>query len=67
MKTKVREALAGGRVKSVEFYKDGSGAGFTYTDPTGDHGLPCTMFTSLSIDDVLHIVRGIRMNLITNV
>ena len=35
---KVREAFANGRVSSVEFYKDGSGASFTYLDANGRPG-----------------------------
>lgn len=57
---KVREALANGRVSSVEFYNDGSGACFYYIDPVGDHGCPCTMATSFRIDDAMKIIRGFR-------
>lgn len=57
---RVREALANGRVSAVEFYKDGSGASFTYLDPTGDHGCPCTMASSFKIEEALEIISGFR-------
>lgn len=57
---KVREALANGRVSAVEFNKDGSGATFTYKDPVGDHGCPCTVASSFPIQDAMQIIRGFR-------
>lgn len=56
----VRKALESGNVDSVEFSKDGSGVAFHYTDSTGDHGLPCTMFTSFPIKEALQILCGFR-------
>lgn len=60
MIVKVREALTNGNVRKVEFYKDGSGACFTYLDPTGDHGCPCTVAQSVGIDEALQIIGGFR-------
>lgn len=57
---KVREALENGRVYSVEFYSDGSGAMFTYLDPLGNHGCPCTVAASFNIKDALSIIAGFR-------
>ena len=57
---KVREALANGRVSSVDFHKDGSGARFDYLDPTGDHGCPCTIASSFRIEDAIKIISGFR-------
>lgn len=57
---KVRAALSNGKVSSIEFYKDGSGATFYYTDPTGDHGLPCSVASSFNIAEAMKIVAGFR-------
>lgn len=57
---KVREALTSGKVRSIEFYKDGSGATFYYTDPTGDHGLPCEVASSFNIAEAMRIIAGFR-------
>lgn len=57
---KVREALASDNVRSIEFYQDGSGACFTYLDPTGYHGCPCTVAQSVGIDEALQIIGGFR-------
>lgn len=57
---KVREALANGNVRSVEFNRDGSGASFYFIDPTGDHGLPCDRLLSLDIDSAMKVVAGFR-------
>lgn len=58
---KVRNAFENGKVSSIEFYKDGSGAYFYYIDPTGDHGLPCDVASSFPMEDVIKIVSGFRM------
>lgn len=42
-------ALDNGKVYSVDFYGDGSGAAFEYYHPTADHGLPCTMLSTFNI------------------
>lgn len=57
---KVRKALDNGRVSSIEFYSDGSGAYFYYLDPVGDHGCPCTVAASFNINEVMEIVAGFR-------
>lgn len=57
---KVRNALANGNVRSIEFYQYGSGACFTYLDPTGDHGCPCTVAQSVGIDEAIQIISGFR-------
>ncbi|MCM1075954.1 MAG: hypothetical protein NC411_01175 [Bacteroides sp.] len=57
---KAREALTNSKVRSIEFYKDGSGATFYYTDPTGDHGLPCSVASSFNIADTMKIIAGFR-------
>lgn len=57
---KVRHALDNNNVRSIEFYKDGSGACFEYYDPTGDHGLPCTWSASFNIKDAMTIIAGFR-------
>ncbi len=57
---KVREALENGKVLSVEFYKDGSGASFHYIYPEGDHGLPCDIAASFPIEEALQIISGFR-------
>lgn len=58
---KIRKAFEEGNVISVEFHKDGSGVGFVYKDPTGDHGMPCRMFQSVRIDIAMQIIAGYRM------
>lgn len=57
---KVREALENGKCLSVEFYKDGSGASFHIIDPTGDHGLPCDVSMSFSIEEAIQCISGFR-------
>lgn len=57
---KVRKALNNGACLSVDFYKDGSGASFHIIDPCGNHGLPCDVSMSFSIDEVMRIISGFR-------
>ena len=54
-------ALDNGKVYSVDFYGDGSGAAFEYYHPTADHGLPCTMRSSFNIKQVQIILAGHRL------
>ena len=54
-------ALDNGKVYSVNFYGDGSGAAFEYYHPTADHGLPCTMRSSFNIKQVQIILAGHRL------
>lgn len=61
IKEKIREALENGKVSSIEFYKDGSGAYFKYVDDHGDHGLPCQMASSLRIEDAMQVISGFRL------
>lgn len=60
---KIREAYNLCKIQSITFYKDGSGAEFIYTDPVGDHGLPCLMSSSLSIEDALKAIAGMRLKI----
>ena len=57
---KVREALSNGKCLSVDFYKDGSGASFHFIDPHGDHGLPCDILMSFSIEEAIQCISGFR-------
>ena len=54
-------ALDNGKVYSVDFYGDSSGAAFEYYHPTADHGLPCTMRSSFNIKQVQIILAGHRL------
>ena len=54
-------ALDNGKVYSVDFYGDGSGAAFEYYHPTADHGLPCTMRSSFNIKQVQIILARHRL------
>lgn len=58
---KIREAFENGTVTAVEFSSDGSCVNFDYTDPVGDHGLPCTMASTLKIEDALEALKGFRL------
>lgn len=58
---RVRKAFSDKRVTSIEFYKDGSGASFYFTDPTGHHGTPCNMAMSFSIQEATRIISGFRL------
>ena len=51
--------MAEGKVESVEFYGDGSGANFTYEGK--DHGIPCTWSTSLNAKDAWKALGGFRL------
>ena len=57
---KVREALANNQVTAIEFYKDGSGAMFSYYDPKCNHGLPGMVNMSFNIENTLEIIQGFR-------
>lgn len=52
-------ALDNGKVYSVDFYGDGSGAAFEYYHPTADHGLPCTMLSTFNIKQAQIILADI--------
>lgn len=54
-------ALDNGKVYSVDFYGDGSGAAFEYYHPTADHGLPCTMLSTFNIKQAQIILAGLRL------
>lgn len=60
---KIREAYNICKIQSITFYSDGSGAEFTYTDPVGDHGLPCLVSSSLGIKDTMTIIAGMRLKI----
>lgn len=60
---KIRNAIKYNHLYSIRFNNDGSGAEFYYFDPTGDHGCPCTMSSSLPIDETIKIVAGTRFKL----
>lgn len=60
---KVRQAYNNCKVDSITFNKDGSGAEVIYTDPTGDHGLPCLVSSSFNIEDAIKIVSGMRLKI----
>ena len=60
---KIREAYNICKIQSITFNSDGSGAEFIYTDPVGDHGLPCLMSSSLNIEDAIKAIAGMRLNI----
>ena len=60
---KIREAYNVCKIQSITFYRDGSGADFIYTDPVGDHGLPCLMSSSLGIEDAMKAIAGMRLKI----
>ena len=60
---KIRQAYNLCKIDSITFYKDGSGAEFIYTDPTGDHGLPCLMSSSFNMEDAIKIISGMRLKI----
>lgn len=57
---KIREAIENGNFFNVSFDKDGSGAVFYYIDNTGNHGLPCSVCSSLPIEDAVKVLSGFR-------
>ena len=58
---KIRQAFENGTVTQVDFCSDGSCVEFNYTDPTGDHGLPCRMASTLKPADALEALKGFRL------
>lgn len=60
---KIREAYNLRKIRSITFFRDGSGANFLYTDPVGDHGLPCLMSSSLNIEDTMMAIAGMRLKI----
>ncbi len=60
---KIREAYNICKIQSITFNRDGSGADFIYTDPVGDHGLPCLMSSSLNMKDALQAIAGMRLKI----
>lgn len=60
---KIREAYNVCKIQSITFYRDGSGAEFIYTDPVGDHGLPCLVSSSLCIEDAMQAIAGMRLKI----
>ena len=58
---KIRQAFENGTVTEVDFYSDGSCVKFNYTDPTGDHGMPCRMSNTLKTADALEALKGFRL------
>lgn len=57
----IRNAFSEGKVYSVEFYADGSGVNVEYEHPTANHGLPCRIDQSLSMQDAIQILAGYRL------
>ena len=60
---KIREAYNVCKIQSITFFRDGSGAEFIYTDPVGDHGMPCLMSSSLNIEDTMKAIAGMRLKI----
>lgn len=59
---RARKAVEDGKVNYIRFYRDGSGFEIEYTDPTGDHGMPCVINSSFSMDDVPAVLAGGRFD-----
>ena len=57
---RIREAEMNGHVYSVSFFSDGSGLEVYYLDPLADHGCPCSMRRSFSIEYAPYILAGFR-------
>lgn len=55
------EALDEGKGLSIEFSSDGSCVCFHYISKHGNHGLPCTVSTTLGIEQSLIILAGHRL------
>ena len=60
---KIREAYNVCKIDSITLHKDGSGAEFIYTDPVGDHGMPCLMSSFLNIEDTMKAMAGMRLKI----
>ncbi len=60
---KIREAYNVCKVQSITLNRGGSGAEFIYTDPVGDHGLPCLMSSSLNMEDTIQAISGMRLKI----
>lgn len=60
---KIREAYNVCKIQSITLNSDGSGAEFIYTDPVGDHGMPCLMSSSLNIEDTIKAFAGMRLKI----
>ncbi len=60
---KIREAYNVCKIQSITLFRDGSGAEFIYTDPVGDHGMPCLMSSSLNIKDTMKAMAGMRLKI----
>lgn len=60
---KIREAYNVCKIQSITLNSDGSGAEFIYTDPVGDHGMPCLMSSSLNIEDTMKAISGMRLKI----
>lgn len=54
----VIEALDKGLCEVAKFDNDGSGVVFTYTNLTGNHGKPCLMSCSFSMETAMLILAG---------
>lgn len=54
-------ALDNGKGRSIEFNSDGSGVCFTVWLPTADHGCPCEVTRSFSMEVALLILAGHRL------
>lgn len=57
---RARKAVEDGKVNYIRFYRDGSGFEIEFTDPTGDHGMPCLINSSFSMEDAPAILAGGR-------
>lgn len=55
------KALDNGNGRSIEFYADGSGVCFTVYSPTADHGCPCEVARSFSMEVAILILAGHRL------
>jgi hypothetical protein len=60
---KIREAYNVCKIQSITLFRDGSGAEFIYTDPVGNHGMPCLMSSSLNIEDTMKAMAGMRLRI----
>lgn len=60
---KIREAYNRRQVDSIEFDDDGSGIEVFYTDPVGDHGCPCQMYSALSAEYAIELLAGMRLKI----
>lgn len=58
---RARKAVEDGKVSYIRFYRDGSFE-IEFTDPTGDHGMPCIINSSFSMDDAPAVLAGGRFD-----